>query len=255
MNLREKFCEACGTKTFTETAKFCSKCGTELPLFDEETEIVSTLQTAQYENERFASFYPLSRWRKALTAALSLFAFALVAVGATSLQIASLGNDFSLTSLRHFDQLISQLETALGGVVLAGIASIVVLAGWSWIVTKNAHSIGKPERSPGWAALSWFCPLANIFVPYANLKEVWEISENAAPNPSTKEPPLLLSFAGFWGLTFLSSFVREEPTSLVEVSSQLNLAAILCFGQAATVVLLIKSVWAITARQESLPAK
>ena len=253
MTMTNKICEGCGAQALTEAAKFCPGCGTKLPIADTPGRSVLTARPPVSAREPNIIHYRLSQWSKWLTVALGLCAFACAAIGLTALQIASIANDFSPASVRQFDQLVSQMETAYGGFALAGMASLALLACWSWRVTKNAHSLGSPKRSPGWAAGSWFCPFANFYVPYANLKEVWEITETAAPDASTKEPPLLLGFAGYWGLALLAYFV-SEPTSLSEVSSQLNLAAVVCFGQAASLIFIIISVRAISARQDNLSA-
>lgn len=254
MNSKGRFCEDCGGQAVSETAKFCPKCGVALPAVPRAPERETPPTPSSKALNPNLSAYQLSGWSKWLTIAVGLWSFAAFAVGATALQIASLVNDPSVSSYRRFPQLISQSETASGGYALAAIASLVLLACWSWRVTKNAHNWGSPKRSPGWAAGSWFCPIANFWVPYANLKEVWEITETAAPDASTKEPPLLLGFAGYWGSVIIGAFLQEEPSSLSQVSNQLNLAGLAAFGQAVSLIFIIISIRAISARQDNVSA-
>lgn len=89
---------------------------------------------------------------------------------------------------------------AIVGVVLH-LVTIVVFAMFLVRTNKNARALsGEPlEVTPAWMVW-WFCiPFANLFKPYAAVREVWERSKGAAP-------PLL----GLWWAAWILSGILSQ---------------------------------------------
>jgi len=255
MRITNRFCEGCGAQTLTETAKFCPRCG--ISLSDASADRVLQSDKGQDSLPRVSpsgshtNAYPLSGWAKWLTAILGIYAFAALALAAMMQSLSSDIGDRGAKSRAQFEQLLSNLEGATKGYTLGAIAGAILLACWSWRVATNAHIWGSPKRSPGWTAGSWFCPVANFFVPYASLKDAWDATPQVETGSAIKEPPLLLAFIGFWGSKLFYAMQGEEPTTLSEMSNQMNLLAIAFLVEAVSAILMIKSVRAISARQDN----
>ena len=49
-------------------------------------------------------------------------------------------------------------------------AAIILLAVWSHRITTNAHNRGVPFLRPGLAAGGWFIPLAQVVVPFVQIR-------------------------------------------------------------------------------------
>src|SRR5688500_375220 len=96
-----------------------------------------------------------------------------------------------------------------GVVALAYLAVYVALAVafllWLHRSARNLPALGNPkskiEFTPGWAVGWFFVPLANLFMPYKAVREVWEKSdpgirteEDLAFTPAASSPLLL----GWW---------------------------------------------------------
>ncbi len=256
MTNANKICEGCGARALTETAKFCPRCGTSLPGVSAQ-QFLQSAGTGSSDSRVPGSppicdgrVYLLSRWAKWLTVVLGIYAFAALALAAIMQSLSEIA-DRGARSRAQFEQMLPNLEGATNGYHLGAIASLVLLAGWSWRVAANAQNWGPPKRSPTWTAASWFCPFANLFVPYASLKDAWGITARMDSGSASKDPPLLAAFICFWGSKFFYVVVGNEPTTLSELSAQMNLLAIAFLVEGISLILMIKSVRAISAHQDT----
>lgn len=99
------------------------------------------------------------------------------------------------------------------------IALVVAFLLWLHRSAKNLPALGNPpsrvEFTPGWAVGWFFVPLANLFMPYKAVREVWEKSDPAiktevdlAFTPAASTPLLL----GWW-VSWIAMNVMGRATS------------------------------------------
>jgi Domain of unknown function (DUF4328) len=88
------------------------------------------------------------------------------------------------------------------------VATVVVFLMWLYRVSANLRAFNPPRRlehSPGWAVGSFFIPIANLFLPYRAVREIWQKSE-PADELSISEPGPPAWFPVWWTFWLLSSF-------------------------------------------------
>ncbi len=79
---------------------------------------------------------------------------------------------------------------------------IVVLAFWTYRISKNTHALAspKPTISPGWAVGWYFVPFANLVQPYLVMSELY--NANRRPDAWSKlGRPVITGI--WWGLNVL----------------------------------------------------
>jgi hypothetical protein len=79
---------------------------------------------------------------------------------------------------------------------------VVLVCFWTYRAAANAHSFRKGlETSPPWAVGWYFIPFANLWKPYAAMKDIWRASfSREAENPAPASNPL----AGWWTFWILT---------------------------------------------------
>ena len=96
------------------------------------------------------------------------------------------------------------------------LATVVVFLMWLYRVSNNVAAFGAPRQtSAGWAVGSFFVPIANLFIPYQAIKEIWNKSEPAADNSFfyTASPPgFFPAWWGFWLASNVSSNIYFRMT-------------------------------------------
>jgi hypothetical protein len=79
------------------------------------------------------------------------------------------------------------LAASAGALALVGsihgiesLATMVIFVMWIYRANKNARRLGAVgmKFGPGWAAGWYFIPIANLFVPYLAMREIWKASAN-----------------------------------------------------------------------------
>ena len=86
------------------------------------------------------------------------------------------------------------------------IATVVVFLMWLYRTSNNVAAFGQPRQtSAGWAVASFFVPIANLFIPYQAIREIWNKSDPAAVNSlfHTASPPGF--FPAWWGFWLASN--------------------------------------------------
>jgi len=77
---------------------------------------------------------------------------------------------------------------------------------WLYRASNNVAAFGQPRQtSAGWAIASFFVPIANLFIPYQAIREIWNKSDPAAVNSLfyTASPPGF--FPAWWGFWLASN--------------------------------------------------
>lgn len=119
---------------------------------------------------------------------------------------------------------ISEGELVLGlGLLCSGLLLIIIyITGVVFFLMfiyrcgKNCRSLGASgfEISEGWSVGWFFVPIANLFMPYKAVKEIYQASEPAADlrNWKSVSVPSLLGL--WWGFWLASSFLGQIETRL-----------------------------------------
>lgn len=94
--------------------------------------------------------------------------------------------------------------------LLVFVALAVAFLLWLYRAADNMTALGNPashvDYTPGWAVGSFFIPIANLFMPYSAVREVWRKSDPAfVTDPDVglgpaRSSPLLLG----WWLTWIA---------------------------------------------------
>ncbi len=137
--------------------------------------------------------------------------------------------------------------------VVVWISAGVVFLVWLWRARVNAELLGGAagqRRARGWVVGGWFTPVANLWVPYQVLSDIWRASAARRPVSSGLVmawwAPLLVSTIIGRAVTriYLSEEITEE--SLLSAAKLSTLSTVL---DAAAGVLLVLIVRRVTASQ------
>ena len=96
------------------------------------------------------------------------------------------------------------------------LATVVVFLMWLYRASNNVAAFGEPRQtSAGWAVGSFFVPIANLFIPYQAIKEIWQKSD---PTPTdgfsygVSAPGFFPAWWGFWIASNITSNVYFRMT-------------------------------------------
>jgi len=129
--------------------------------------------------------------------------------------------------------MLHALFTLLGALIF--IATAVVFLMWLHRSSKNLPAFGQwntPGHSAAWAVGSYFLPIANLFMPYQAIKEIWQKSRPSESQSFSfsNSPPGF--FPAWWGFWLASNFatniyfrmsgaaIGREPVALVGILSE-----------------------------------
>jgi hypothetical protein len=107
-------------------------------------------------------------------------------------------------------QLGPQLQDQVSPAPLGGIASLLSLGtGLAWLMWQHkaqsdlyARQLPGLKYTPGWAVGWWFIPIANLFMPYLAVRELWDNVGRppGAPSAGRRDWKLLT-----WWLSYIAS--------------------------------------------------
>jgi hypothetical protein len=113
------------------------------------------------------------------------------------------------------------LALALTGVlgvtaIAVYLATVVVFLMWLYRVSNNVAAFGEVRQaSAGWAVGYFFIPIANLFLPYQAIKEIWRKSDPAPTDSllrNASPPGFFPAWWGFWLASNLSSNIYFRMT-------------------------------------------
>ena len=162
----------------------------------------------------------LSRW---LVAALLLGLALNVAISGAS-ALVTLRHPQLLDPDREFTgpgELVVALGLLLGGVaaIFVFVSCAVLFCVWIHRANRNARALGARgmEFTPGWAAGWFFVPIANLFKPYAAVREIYQASdpgldeddEGAVLSWHWSKQPAPAQMKLWWGTWILMNFIEN----------------------------------------------
>lgn len=127
---------------------------------------------------------------------------------------------------------------ALGVTAFIGIPiyliNIVLICMWTYRAAANAHSLRKGlETSPPWAVGWYFIPFANLWKPFAAMKEIWKASFSREAGQPTPSDGVVGGWWACWVISGLSGNISfrlglgaTEPSTFVASAWLVILSAI-----------------------------
>lgn len=97
---------------------------------------------------------------------------------------------------------------AVGLMQLGGlIASVVLVAMWTYRAMKNLHIIRAPGASmtPGWAVGWYFIPIANLWKPFEGMLQIWRESHRLAGRPEK-----VAAYVGCWWACWVGGGILSQ---------------------------------------------
>lgn len=178
------------------------------------------------------------------------------------LAIPLVASDLFLTELTPEQELSDNLGSLIVALLQVGlgllafgvyVATVVFFLMWLYRCCQNLMAFGQDKRpigySPGWTVGSFFVPIANLFVPYLAVKEVWQKSQ--PPEPISFA--YLLSPPGYfivWWLLWITSNIAgnvdirmtlgEAPRDASAIVSVLS--SVLSIAAAIFAILVVKEI-------------
>lgn len=194
---------------------------------------------------RLYVFIPVANLVTALTVMLSVHA--LLNVGS-----AVAGTLFHITTSRTAAEMLQYAVIILAFLLLA---TAVVVSMFMYRANANVRALGATglKITPGWAAAYWYIPIANLFRPFAAMKEIYQASRNpqAEAWKSIESPQ---SIGWWWGMWLTSNFadnflsrIPYDTGGTLELI--LGLTWISALATTIAALLLIKIVRGISAEQ------
>ncbi|RKT11499.1 uncharacterized protein DUF4328 [Streptomyces sp. 1114.5] len=117
--------------------------------------------------------------------------------------LAGTATDSQIQAADDFGRYFDGLQELLF-LIPAGVVFLV----WLWRARANAESLGGPgsqRRARGWAVFSWITPVANLWIPYQVVTDIWKAGRPRRPVPG----PLL---AVWWGAWVIGGYVGRAYT-------------------------------------------
>jgi len=115
-------------------------------------------------------------------------------------------------------------ETMLSSDVTSGIVGIlqiimffivgVAFLQWIYYTNKNLHILSRQDMkfTPGWSIGWYFIPIANLFIPYQSMKEIWLVSH--------KNKSVSSAIVGWWWFLWLVSIVLDRLVFTLSISAE-----------------------------------
>lgn len=168
---------------------------------------------------------PSNGYRSAsIVASLAVLLFVALCV-TNVLATISLAAQIQLLEMARFGTVISAQHAAahdarlrlIGAVELSlTFAAGITLLVWVYRVNRNAHTFGTEgmSYSPGWSVGWFFMPLANLYMPFKVLRELWQVATPGAGTQWRKAPisPLV---AAWWIACLVRGVIQYSPWPFV----------------------------------------
>jgi hypothetical protein len=86
------------------------------------------------------------------------------------------------------------------------VATYVVFGMWIYRAAANIVAASVPgfDYTPGWAVGWYFVPIANLFKPFAAMRQIWNASHSGGSDLD-RQQPLLVYWWGIWILTGIAT--------------------------------------------------
>lgn len=195
----------------------------------------------------------------ALSAVVRLLRLAFVASEAAFLRGILHGEPISLSDARASDDRVTFIS---GLAILLLIATAIAWCIWQHRAQRNLRDLGRTglRITPGWAVGWWFVPVANLFMPFVGVGELWKASapegDGAAWSRTASWPVI-----GWWWacwiaakpLGWIARFMRttEDPRTVVAANYWWMVSSALTVVAAILAILVVRSV---IERQKALMA-
>ena len=123
----------------------------------------------------------------------------------------------------------SAFDGVSGATGVATIGALVALLLWLHRTVRNAPALGAgtPPTSPGWAVGWWFVPVANLWQPYAILRDLW----GRMVGPGHKHAWIVGAWWASWVVAVVS--LRVVGAGIASTTNEESLQSLLYWAGAA----------------------
>jgi hypothetical protein len=155
-------------------------------------------------------------------------------------------SEFAMTIVLESIVLRHGLLGMLMSLVISG--TIVLFMIWTYRASSNIHALGGRgiRFTPGWAVAWYLVPIANLWMPYQVMSEIWRISRNPIGPRSETTGRLLPSWWFCWLALLIGGSIQlrwsipmhglEEVISAEPLSIAASVLAIMTAGLALTLI-------------------
>lgn len=93
---------------------------------------------------------------------------------------------------------------------------------WIYRANRNARALGAHNMtvSPAWSVGSFFVPIANLFIPYRAMKEIWQASRRPDDWRTGDKTSILLP--AWWTFWLLNGFAVSIANQIVKKSDEIE---------------------------------
>lgn len=169
------------------------------------------------------------RGKAAMTLIWIIMAICTIMVAASAIDVFLLIQYSHGLEISEFAINISDSTLNIGGYffIAAYIISAITFILWFRRAYYNLHIlIGSTEYGNGWAAGSWFIPIANLFIPYNIMKELYEKTDQylfVDDNEDYTENRLTTKYIGrWWALWIISNISFRIINKVMEMVQTLD---------------------------------
>lgn len=129
-------------------------------------------------------------------------------------QVAELRGDISLDENAELTGAAALYATVGLADALLTLVTIIVFSMWIHRAAANIVAAGTVgfDYTPGWAVGWFFIPIANLFKPYAAMRQIWNASHGAQGDLLDRPEGLLAIWWGTWLLSNIASNISLRLT-------------------------------------------
>ncbi|MGI5505801.1 DUF4328 domain-containing protein [Lentzea sp. CA-135723] len=156
-------------------------------------------------------------------------------------------------------------EAAYGLSSLAHVAAGIAFVAWMHRARRNADAITSTHHARWtnpWVFVGWIIPLANVYIPYAVMQDIWRGSDRTQPTVGLWQRPLS-GLVRAWWLTYLGSTTLSAvaelsvPEDFAGTSPLRDVAVMLTIATPLSVVAAVlagRMIWLVNEMQVSVPS-
>jgi hypothetical protein len=144
---------------------------------------------------------------------------------------------------------------------LAWLATAAVFLWWLYRTHRNLHALGAADLrfTPRAAVSAFFVPVLNVVVPVRVVRELWNGSDPAPPEPGPRGEATMSPWVAWWWGVFVASVLLDPVVSRIagELQARLTVGTtvLLVLGQLlemSAAVLAMMVVWSVSQGQQEI---
>ncbi len=112
------------------------------------------------------------------------------------------------------------------GLVILNIATIIIFGMWIYRAAANVVAAGVSgfDYTPGWAVGWYFIPFANLFKPFAAMRQIWNASFGGSGQYLDDGNTLLTAWWAMWLISNIASNISFRMATMANTEPMLKLS-------------------------------